>query len=159
MIILLTFIAILVLCFYQDVRHRGIHWFVFPLILAGAFFVNWERFDLMVLAYNVGFVLFLLLGLTFYLTLKEGKLVNITKGYFSIGDILFLLALTPLFSIQWFVIFFTFGTILTLVFHLIALLIKPQKTIPYAGYMAIVCIGYLAFDEQLHQLIPPYQWQ
>ena len=159
MLILISFIAILVLCFYQDVRFRGIHWFVFPLVLAGALTLNWDQLDLIVLAYNIGFVVFLLLGLTFYLTLKEQKLVNITKGYFSLGDILFILALTPLFTIQWFVIFFTFGTIITLMFHLIASMIKPQKTIPYAGYMAIVCIGYLAFDEQLHQLIPPYAWQ
>lgn len=156
MLILLPFITILVLCVYQDVRYRGIHWFVFPLVLAGALMQNWSEFDLIVLAYNIGFVVFLLLGLTLYLSLKEGKLINITNGYFSVGDILFLLALTPLFSIQWFVIFFTFGTIATLIFHLIASMIKPQKTIPYAGYMAIVCIGYLVFHDQLHQLIPPY---
>lgn len=159
MLILISFIAILVLCFYQDVRYRGIHWFVFPLVLAGAIMVNWNEFDPIVLAYNIGFVLFLLLGLTLYLTVKERKFVNITDGYFSLGDILFLLALTPLFSIQWFVIFFTFGTIVTLIFHLIASMVKPQKTIPYAGYMAIVCIGYLAFHDQLHQLIPSNAWQ
>jgi len=159
MLILLSFIAILILCFYQDVRYRGIHWFVFPLVLAGAVASNWEKFDPIVLTYNIGFVVFLLLGLTLYLTLKKRKLINITKGYFSLGDILFLLALTPLFSIQWFVIFFTFGTIATLIFHLIASMIKPQKTIPYAGYMAIVCIGYLTFHDQLHQLILPYVWQ
>ncbi|MFK7786541.1 MAG: hypothetical protein AB8B56_15580 [Crocinitomicaceae bacterium] len=159
MFILLPFIAILVLCFYQDVRYRGIHWFVFPLVLAGALALNWNELNLIALAYNIGFVAFLLLGLTLYLSLKERKLVNITNGYFALGDILFLLALTPLFSIQWFVIFFTFGTIATLIFHLIASMIKPQKTIPYAGYMAAVCIGYLAFHDQLHQLIPTYTWQ
>ena len=159
MIIFLLLIAMLVLCFYQDVRYRGIHWLAFPFILAGALALNWNELDLIALVYNVGFLLFLLLGLTLYLTLKERKLVNITEGYFSWGDILFLLAITPLFSVQWFVIFFTFGTILTLFFHLIASMIKPQKTIPYAGYLAVVCIGYLAFQDQLHQLIPTYAWQ
>jgi len=152
MIILLTFIAILVLCFYQDVRFRGVHWFVFPLILAGAIALNWNELNLTTLAYNTGFLLFLLLGLTLYLSLKEQRLVNVTKGYFATGDILFLVAMIPLFTFQWFVIFFTFGTIITLIFHLIAAMIKPQKTIPYAGYMAVVGIGYVTFSEQLQTL-------
>lgn len=153
MIILFAFIAILVLCFYQDVRFRGIHWFVFPLVLTGAITLNWENLNFATIAYNTGFLIVLLLGLTLYLSLKEQRLVNITDGYFSAGDILFLVAMIPLFTFQWFVIFFTFGTILTLVFHLIASMIKPQKTIPYAGYMAIVGIGYVAFSEQLQNFI------
>lgn len=153
MIILLSFIAILILCFYQDVRFRGIHWFVFPLVLAGAIALNWENLTLTTIAYNAGFLTILLLGLTLYLSLKEQRLVNITDGYFSTGDILFLIAMIPLFTFQWYVLFFTFGTILTLVFHLFASMIKPQKTVPYAGYMAIVGIGYVAFCEQLQNLI------
>ncbi len=152
MILLVTFIAILVLCFYQDVRFRGIHWLIFPLILAGTIALNWNGLSLTTLIYNTGFLVFLLLGLTLYLSLKEQQLVNITKGYFATGDILFLVAMIPLFTFQWFVIFFTFGTIITLLFHLIAMMIKPQKTIPYAGYMALVGIGYVAFSDQLQNL-------
>ena len=153
MITLIAFIAILVLCFYQDVRFRGIHWIVFPLVLTGAILLNWQNLNLTTIAYNTGFLAVLLLGLTLYLSLKEQRLVNITDGYFSTGDILFLIAMLPLFNFQWYILFFTFGTILTLVFHLIASMIKAQKTIPYAGYMAIVGIGYVAFSEQLQNLI------
>jgi hypothetical protein len=153
MILLIAFIAIMVLCFYQDVRFRGIHWFVFPLILIGTIALNWNELNVTTLVYNTGFLVVLLLGLTLYLSLKEQRLVNITKGYFAMGDILFLIAMIPLFTFQWFVIFFTFGTIITLIFHLIAAMIKPQKTIPYAGYMALVGIGYVAFSEQLQNLI------
>jgi hypothetical protein len=153
MILLITFIAILVLCFYQDVRSRGIYWAVFPLILSGAIALNWNELNVITLLYNTGFLATLLLGLTLYLSLKEQRLVNITKGYFSVGDILFLIAMIPLFTFQWFIIFFTFGTIITLIFHLIAAMIKPQKTIPYAGYMALVGIGYVTFSDQLQNLI------
>jgi hypothetical protein len=154
MLILISFIAILVLCFYQDVRFRGVHWFVFPLVLAGAIALNWVNLNWTTIAYNTGFLTVLLLGLTLYLTAKEQRLVNIIKGYFSMGDILFLVAMIPLFSFQWYILFFTFGTILTLVFHLIAATIKPQKTIPYAGYMALVGIAYVTFSDQLQNLIP-----
>ena len=105
------------------------------------------------MAYNAGFLTVLLLGLTVYLSLKEQRLVNVTDGYFATGDILFLVAMIPLFSVQWYILFFTFGTIATLIFHLIASMVKPQKTVPYAGYMALVGIGYVAFSEQLQNLI------
>ena len=150
---LLAFIAILVLCFYQDVRFRGIHWFVFPLVLMGSIALNWDNLNLITMAYNAGFLTVLLLGLTVYLSLKEQRLVNVTDGYFATGDILFLVAMIPLFSVQWYILFFTFGTIATLIFHLIASMVKPQKTVPYAGYMALVGIGYVAFSEQLQNLI------
>ena len=153
MVMLLAFIAILVLCFYQDVRFRGIHWFVFPLVLMGSIALNWDNLNLITMAYNAGFLTVLLLGLTVYLSLKEQRLVNVTDGYFATGDILFLVAMIPLFSVQWYILFFTFGTIATLIFHLIASMVKPQKTVPYAGYMALVGIGYVAFSEQLQNLI------
>ena len=149
---LYLFIALLVLCFYQDVRFRGIHWVVFPLLLIGSFWINeaWLWIDVLS---NVGFLVGSLLALTVYLTLKEGRLVNITKGYFSWGDILFLLALAPLFAFRGYLIFFTFGTCLTLLMHIVASMIKRQKTIPYAGYMAIVGIGFLVFQEQIQNYL------
>lgn len=153
MIILIAFIAVLVLCFYQDVRFRGIHWVLFPLILAGAMALNWENLNWTTIAYNAGFLMVLLLGLTLYLSLKFEKWINITDGFFSIGDILFLVAIIPLFTFQWYIVFFTFGTMLTLVFHVVATVFKPQDSIPYAGYMALVGIAYATFSEQLQQLL------
>lgn len=150
---LFAFIALLILCTYQDIRFRGIHWVIFPLILLGAIVLRWDELNPITLIWNAGFLLFLLLGLTLYLSVKEQRLVNITNGYFATGDVLFLIAIIPLFTFHWFVLFFTIGTLLTLVFHLVASMIKPQKTIPYAGYLAIVGIGYVTFSNQLHQLI------
>ncbi len=149
MFILLAFIAVLVLCFYQDVRFRGIHWVLFPLVLVGAIALNWDNLNWETMALNLGFLLVLLLGLTLYLSVKFGEFVNITNDFFSIGDILFLVAMIPLFSFHWYILFFTIGTMLTLVFHVIATVLKPQKSIPYAGYMALVGIAYVTFSDQL----------
>lgn len=155
MFILISFIAILVLCFYQDVRFRGVHWALFPLILTGAIALNWENLNGETMALNLGFLLVLLLGLTLYLSLKFGEFVNITNGFFSVGDILFLIAMIPLFSFHWYILFFTIGTMLTLVFHVIATVFKQQDSVPYAGYMALVGIAYATFSEQLQQLNLP----
>ena len=146
------YIALLVLCFYQDVRFRGIHWTVFPLLLGGAFLVNdlWMWTDIF---YNAAFLVGTLFMLTVYLSVKEGRLVNMTDGYFSWGDILFLLALAPLFEFRWYLIFFTAGTCISLVMHVIASTIKRQKSVPYAGYMAVVGIAFLVFQEQIQNFM------
>jgi hypothetical protein len=152
-VIISLLIFVLVLCAYQDVRFRGIHWIVFPLLLCATIAMNLESISAITILYNAGFLIVLMLLLTLYLSLKMGRLVNITKGYFSWGDILFLVAMIPLFSFQWYILFFTIGTCLSLILHLIASMIKPQKTVPYAGYMAMVGIIYLAGGRHLQDLI------
>lgn len=151
--ILAALITLMVLCFYQDVRFRGIHWVVFPLILGAAIMLRFDSLDGITILLNLAFLAVLLLSLTLYLTLKHGRLINITKGFFSWGDILFLVAIIPLFSGPWYMYFFIAGTMLALVFHLIASLIKPQKSIPYAGYMAVLGIIYLVFQEPIQTLV------
>lgn len=146
------FIALLALCFYQDLRFRGIHWSIFPLLLGGSFWLN-QSFDWWDVLNNCAFLSGTLLMLTLYLSLKEGRLVRITQGYFSWGDILFLLAMTPLFEFYGYLLFFTLGTCLSLILHLITSLIAKQKTVPYAGYMAAVCVFFLLFHEQIQNYL------
>lgn len=134
-------IAVFIVIFYQDLKHRAVHWAVFPVLFGlsiwSSYPLSWD------VILNASFVLFTLVLLTVYLSIKHQKFVSITKGFFSWGDILFLLAIVPLFSFHLYIYFFTFGTILSLVYHLIAMMVKRQKTIPYAGYMSLTAIPYL----------------
>ena len=150
--ILIGLFLVLLISFYQDIRFRGIQWFFFPLIMVLSILYNWEEF-LDYNLYNLAFIAFCLGSLTLYLTIKEGRLVNITHGFFSWGDILILIALSPLFTFERFVLFFTVGTILTLILHLLTSLIVRQKTIPYAGYMALFTIAMLMFDYHVLKFI------
>ena len=144
-------IALLVLCLYQDVRSRSIHWVLFPLILTTSILLNFDQLNFLIIGMNLAFLATLLLGLTLYLSAKNRKWTNITNGYFSWGDILFLVAVVPLFDVQSYIFFFTIGTLLTLVLHLIAMLFKKQEGVPYAGYMSLLGIGYIVFQDQLYQ--------
>ncbi len=142
-------IAFLVLCFYQDVRYRGIHWVLFPLAAASSVWFNLSELNLLTIGTNV-LILSVMMGLlTVYVSLKSGKLTNITQSHFAWGDILFLLAIAPLFSIQVFIAFISFGTLITLIIHLVSTSIKPQETVPYAGYMALVAIAYAGFKPDI----------
>tara|TARA_R110002072_G_scaffold303135_2_gene495217 strand:- start:3211 stop:3555 length:345 start_codon:yes stop_codon:yes gene_type:complete len=98
------------------------------------------------LIFNFLFLTATMLGLTFYLSIKLKKRILITNGHFSLGDILFLIAIIPLFSLDEYILFFTAGTIFTLLIHILINQVKKQQTIPYAGYMSIATILVLVFQ-------------
>ncbi len=144
-------ISLFGLCFYQDIRYRGIHWLAFPLLFLSALWwqqdVQWIN-----LLYNLAFIGGLMLLLTLYLSLREQRFVAITKGYFSWGDILFLLAVIPLFSPADFMLFFTAGTFVSLIIHALTMLVRKQESVPYAGYMALFTALALSFPEWITSL-------
>lgn len=143
---------------FQDVKYRGVHWSVFLLLLASAAIYGsglaWQD-----VGFNLLFLAGLMSALTLYLSLKQGCIVNITKGYFSWGDILFLIVLTPLFNWRMYMLVFVFGTMGVLVLHILAHLVKPQKTVPYAGYMAAITGILLFFQTEVEVYLNSLVWQ
>lgn len=140
----------LVLCVIQDLKYRGIHIVLFPIILLLTLYSNY-RMDL-------GWV-DLLLSLTFltvtigilflYIGLKESKMVNIFKKYLGIGDVLFFMAILPIFSFRNYILFFITGMILSMILHLLLNRFQKHTTIPLAGYLSvytIVLMGYSAIN-------------
>lgn len=107
---------------------------------------------------NLMFLLVLLSALTLYLSLKQGHIVNITKGYFSWGDILFLMVLTPLFVWHTYMLVFIMGTFGTLIVHVIVRLFTPQKNVPYAGYMAALTGVFLCFQSSVEVYFNSLIW-
>lgn len=138
-ITLLLLLTILV----QDIRSRSIWWFLPPLVFGAIVFLRMDALSWSAVACNAGFIALLMLLLTGYIRLRWGKLQHPFREHFGWGDLLFILALTPLLPFQQFVYFFTAGTFLTLVLHLIVSLFRRQSTIPYAGYLALITGTYL----------------
>ncbi len=142
-------VTILLIIFYQDIRKRAVLWFLFPLLFGATI---WYRHDLLkwneVLLNNM-FVLFLLSFLTLYISVRQKKITAIWNGFFSWGDILFIIAITPLCTFFDYIYFFTFGTVIVLIIHLIAIQFSKNKTVPYAGYLSLVTIGYVLLEKQV----------
>lgn len=136
----ILFFSVLFWVFYQDLRYRGIYWWTFILVFVGSVCYNFSSLSMTEILYKGLFVLLNLLALTVYISIKNRRLTAIWNGYFAAGDILFLLAILPLFSFFQFVLFFVIGTIGTLLLHFFALMVssKYEKTIPFAGNMAIL---------------------
>jgi hypothetical protein len=150
-------ILTLLIIFLQDIKFRAVHWFLFPIVLALSIWVGLNFTDIENMFLSLSFFLFSMGFLTLYISLKHKKLTNITIGFFSWGDILLLLAIIPLFSFHLYLIFFTLGTIGTLLVHGIVLTVsKVDKTIPFAGYMSLFLTAYLIFDSNINQFILHY---
>jgi hypothetical protein len=152
---LLFLILILFILAWQDIQSRKVWVLLFPILLGLSIFYKYNTLSIEQIVWNLGFVLFSLLSLTLYLTFKEKRIVAVWKGYFSIGDILFLLAITPLMIFPVYLFYFTIGTFLCIVFHTSILIMKKKatKSIPYAGYMSLILIVSLYFEQKLLQLI------
>jgi len=142
---------------FQDVKYRGVHWSVFLLLLASAAIYG-SGLAWVDIGINLMFLTGLLSALTLYLSLKQGHIVDITKGYFSWGDILFLIVLTPLFEWRMYMLVFVFGTIGVLLLHILAHLFKPQKSVPYAGYMAGITALVICFQTSVESYLNTWLW-
>lgn len=140
--LIITFVLLLIILI-QDVASRSIWWFLPPLLFGALIWLRFDEITWIGMAFNIGFIVVLMTLLTGYIRLRWGKLQHPFKEHFGWGDLLFILAITPLLPFQNFVYFFTAGTFLTLVIHFIATAFRKQTTIPYAGYFSLVTLTYL----------------
>lgn len=135
-------IGVLLFVFYSDVRYRVIH-VVLPIsIFVLSFLVNYfsKSLNFYEISYNIGFVLINMLGLILYFSLKDKTFKNPVDTLIGLGDIVFFIAITPLFSLKEYILFFITGLFFSLLIHGVMLLFKKVKTIPLAGYLALFLV-------------------
>jgi hypothetical protein len=134
--ILLSFL--LLVAFYEDWRYRAITWLVFPLLAIVTLLIfmdlsgNWK-----VLGSNLIFIGAVMISLIAYVSVKSRAITNIFVHHFGIGDLLFLVAVAPLFAADNFVLFFISGMMFSGLVHFFTGNRITAKTIPLAGYLAI----------------------
>ena len=152
-ILLAILIAILLVVVYQDFKSRAISWFLIPLLLMvvltnAVMTINIEELTIF-LGINLLLVLVNMLGVTLIISVKEKRIKNIINSYLGLGDVLFFIVLTTLFSPINFVVFFI-GSIflITLIYGGVMLFRKQQNTlIPLAGAMSLVLIAVLLVQQ------------
>lgn len=123
---------------YQDWKIRAVHVVIFPVLLACTLII----FLQMDLAWNLlilnAFFILSIVGLLFiYISMRMGKIVDFFSSYFGLGDLLFLLAITPLFGQRNFMLFIIAGIFLTVIIEYFLMKKREDKTNPLAGYLAI----------------------
>jgi len=91
---------------------------------------------------NLFFIFVQVVFLSLYFSIKQGRLVNITKSYLGIGDIVFFIPLCFLFAPIHLILFFVGSLLLSLFGSGLYAFFAEKKptTIPLAGCMALVLI-------------------
>lgn len=125
--------GVLSLIFFQDQKNREIDWFL-PIGLFLALFIQYNPV-IQDVVFNILIVGVLMFGLLMY-TKVRFKSSRLTE-YFGLGDILVLVALTPLLKPVLFIHFITSGSVFCLMFFLIIQVFKKSTTIPFAGYLSL----------------------
>ena len=130
--------ALLMVTFYQDWKYRAIVWFIFPgMAIAALLIFLLPGGDWRIPGSNLIFVLLVVALLFLWVSARERKLTNIFERHFGLGDLLFFIAIVPLFGHQNFVLFFISGMMFSGLIHLVVSYKMNRTSIPLAGYLAL----------------------
>ena len=131
---------------YQDFKFRGIYWWLFPLLLSLFLLDVWLRYSFARLAATAGsniiFLIVQMFLLTVYVSLRKRKFTNIFKGYFGLGDLLFLLCIAFYFSCLNYIAFYLLSLMIVIVLTLTFgdRSRAEKEKIPLAGYQALLLL-------------------
>lgn len=132
----------------QDWKYRKIHVglpvIIFIISLFAISQTHATRANIII--YNLFFFLITLVVLVAYMSIKNKKFLNPFENYFGLGDFLFYVAVTPLFLLEDYVIFFIFSLVFAIVLQIILKKIIKEKTVPLAGF-ASVFLFFLIFKD------------
>ncbi|MHC0439227.1 hypothetical protein [Flavobacterium sp. 3-210] len=80
------------------------------------------------------------------MSIKNKQFLNPFKNYFGLGDLLFYLAVTPLFILPKFILFFILSMIFALLLQFTFKKIMRENTVPLAGFAALFLFIVIAKD-------------
>jgi len=136
-------LAILLLClvlvFIQDIKYRKIH-VILPIVIfiVSFFLIPLKKYDLLeILLFNTCFFFITLGILTLYMSLKSKKFLNPFEHYFGLGDLLFYVAVTPLFLLKNYILYFILSLIFAILMQFGLKKIIREETVPLAGFAAL----------------------
>ncbi len=138
-LLMILFVVVLI----QDVKSRAINIFLLPAILLCALFIRYKETGLYftsVYLYNAIFLFVVFFVLSLYFSIRKKMLWNPFKDSMGIGDLLFFIAVIPLFDLHSYMYFFIIGLVFSMVVHLLVKSIKKSKdstTVPLAGYLSL----------------------
>ena len=144
----------LVLIIWQDFKFRHIH-IVLPILVFGIsyFLTNYILQNVKNILFNSLFLGITLFVLFAYVSIKNKKLLNPFKHYFGLGDLLFFVAITPLFLIFNYILFFILSLLFSILMQLTLKKWISKDSVPLAGLVSvflvfiILCDTFLSFQK------------
>jgi len=125
---------------FQDLKHRAIH-VVLPILLCIGAITRFLILEYAIseLLFTVVFLVLVLLGLFIYTSIKSKRIINPVDSSIGLGDIVFFIAVIPLFFSTTYILFFSTGMLFSIVCHLLFTKNKAAH-VPLAGYLSIYLI-------------------
>lgn len=146
--LIISILGILLFVFYQDVKYRQIH-IVLPILifLNSFYFLTKKNFiNYQILLYNVIFVVLTISLLVIYMSIKNKSFLNPFANYFGLGDLMFFIAITPLFITYNYILYFIFSMVFSAVLQSLFSKVMNAKTVPLAGFSALFLILIITKD-------------
>lgn len=139
-VLILLFISLGTI-FWQDNKMRHIHVLLpFVVLLFGYFLVKNIPSIHFIILNNLIFLITTFLGLIVYMSIKNKKFINPFKNYFGLGDLLFYAAISPLFLLKNYVIFFILSMLFAISVQYFFKKHITQYSVPLAGLSSILLI-------------------
>jgi hypothetical protein len=98
---------------------------------------------------NLGFLVLNSVFIIIYYSIKNKNIINPLGKYIGLGDVLFYIGITLLFSPVNFIMFFIIGLFITLSFYLIRYqaVKSTNRKIPLAGFVSIILIALIGLSQ------------
>lgn len=160
---------------YQDIKFREVSFILFPILfLIIAYFTSvLKPFEMIIedMLMIIGFLIIQVAIITLYLLIKFQKALNPFAGFIGTGDLLFWLAIAPLFSFANFLLFFvsslSFSSLIFTTFKgkLGSGSTSKARLVPLAGIQAaflllMLLLNHLFWNVEFHQgYALSYLWQ
>jgi hypothetical protein len=148
----------LIFIFWQDCKFRHIHVSLPVVIFVCAYLLtNYIPQNIQFIATNVLFFSTTLFLLTLYMSLKNKAFLNPFKHYFGLGDLLFYVAITPLFLLYQYVLFFILSLVFAITMQWVLKKWITKESVPLAGlsalFLTLIIVKDLLFPFQKITLI------
>ncbi|MFP9119332.1 hypothetical protein ACLI08_16205 [Flavobacterium sp. RNTU_13] len=145
--------GIILLCltamFFQDLRYREIN-IALPIILfISGYYLLYKKIGqtaFYIGSYNLILFLVIFLCMVIYMVIKMKSLVNPFQNYFGLGDLLFYIAVTPLFFLSGYLMFFIASMVFTVVCYFAFKKYIAKDSIPLAGFSSALLFVLVVLD-------------
>lgn len=147
-LLIIPTVVLLLIVFYQDLKYRGVTWFLFPILTILLFLISFSSKNLSLILehtlINLSFLAIQLVLVFLYLTIKKRKLIKNFEDYFGLGDLLYLIVICIFLSPLNYFFYYTISLLLSLGMTSLFLIVRKDNTwvkIPLAGLQSL----FLAF--------------
>lgn len=136
-------IILLLWVVYQDFKSRQVHVFLLIALFGVTILINYltKNLNYIEIVKIAGFIALNIIGLVIYFSIKSRAIINPIDKFLGLGDIIYLVSIAPLFTLNKFIIYFIMGLLFSLIVHVLFKKFFNDKTIPLAGYLSIYLIG------------------